>query len=258
MFGIVPRVLWERQRTPDESHRIELAMHVLLIEEGGRRTLVDCGAGTKGDEKFRSMYRLDVKPAADWLAPAGIRPDQIDRVLLTHLHFDHAGGCTEDDGAGGRRPAFPRAEYVVQRKELVFADSGNERSRASYRPEDWRPLTEEGRVRLVDGDFDFGPRVRLVPAPGHTPGHQIVLVGVGARTLAFLADLVPTASHLPLAWGMGFDAEPLVAVETKRRVLPMAVREGWWVVFQHDCDIPLGSIQDRNGRLSAEPVATED
>lgn len=257
MFGVVPRVLWERQRPPDDRHRIELAMHVLLVDDGVRRTLVDTGAGAKGDEKFRSIYRLDSRSPSEFLAPAGLRPEQIDRVVLTHLHFDHAGGSTEPDGAGGWAASFPRAEYVVQRLERDFAVANHERARASYRDEDWKPLVEDGRLRLLDGETRLDGHVDVVPAPGHTPGHQIVRVRAGDQTVAFLADLAPTTSHLPLAWVMGYDAEPLVAVESKRRILPEAARNGWWVVFQHDARIPLGRLETRNGQPSVQAAPLE-
>lgn len=257
MFGVVPRVVWERLRRPDDRHRIELAMNVLLVRDGIRNTLVDVGAGEKGDSKFRSIHRLDPLGAEEMLAPAGLRPDEIDRVVLTHLHFDHCGGATEPDGRGGWRCAFPRAEFFVQRGEFEFASIPNERTRAAYRPEDWEPLVAEGRVRLVEGEAGLDACIRLLPAPGHTPHHQIVLVETAERTVAFLADLVPTATHVPPAWVMGFDVEPLVAIESKRRLLPRAAASGWWLIFQHDVEMPLGVLEERSGRLGARPIQVE-
>ncbi len=257
MFGVVPRVVWERLRPPDDRHRIELAMNVLLIQDGVRNTLVDTGAGGKGDPKFRGIYGLSTRSAEEFLRPAGVGPEQIDRVVLSHLHFDHCGGSTVPDGAGGFRSAFPRAEFFVQRGEIEFARESNPRTRASYRQEDWEPLRKEGRLRLVEGETGIGGGVRLVPAPGHTPFHQIVRVDTPERTVTFLADLVPTASHVPDAWVMGYDVDPLAAVASKRRLLPELARRGSWIVFEHDAELPLGVLEEEDGRLAARPVPLE-
>ncbi len=257
MFGVVPRVVWERLRPPDDRHRIELAMNVLLIQDGETNTLVDTGAGGKGNPKFREMYGLSTPSVEEFLRPAGVTPDQIDRVVLSHLHFDHCGAATVPDGSGGFRSAFPRAEFFVQRGEIGFARESNPRTRASYRPEDWEPLRAEGRLRLVEGETGIGGGIRLVPAPGHTPFHQIVRVDTRERSVAFLADLVPTASHLPDAWVMGYDVEPLETVASKRRLLPDLARRGSWVVFEHDAELPLGVLEERDGRLAARPLPLE-
>jgi glyoxylase-like metal-dependent hydrolase (beta-lactamase superfamily II) len=196
MFGVVPRVLWQKLREPDDRNRIRLAMNVLLIEDGRRRTLVDNGAGIHWSDKERAIFGLETRSAAELLEPAGLVPDDIDLVVDTHLHFDHAGGNTEPHG-DERRAAYPNAEYVVQRGELETARARNERTRGSYLPDRWEPLVEDGRLRLLDGTVDLGGGVTVEPAPGHTPHMQIVRIDGGDGTLAFLADLVPTSSHVP-------------------------------------------------------------
>jgi len=252
MFGVVPRVLWERQRTPDERHRIELAMNLLLIETGKQRILVDTGAGDQWDEKSLAIYGLQNTSASELLAPAGLRPEQIDLVINTHLHFDHAGGNTTRDAEGSQAPAFSNARYVVQKSELETARMDNERIRASYLPRYYDCLEQEDdRLWLVDGEVDLLPGVRLTPVPGHTPGMQMVRVEGGESTLAYLADLVPTASHLAYPWIMGFDLEPLVTLATKKKILPSAVREGWTVLFEHDRSMPLARIEARGDALHA-------
>jgi len=255
MFGVVPKPLWERRRPADERNRIELAMNCLLIEDGARRVLVDNGAGDKWDEKSRDIYGLQPKNAEALLAPAGIVPEDIDVVVLTHLHFDHAGGSTVRHG-DGLRPAFPNARYVVQRGELALARLDNERIRASYLAENFEPLAEEeDRLQIVDGDTFLFPWLELRLVPGHTPFMQMVLVRDGAGTVAFPADLVPTASHVPYPWIMGYDLEPLATLETKKRVFPEAVREDWTVLFEHDAELPWGMLRQDGARLTA--VATE-
>jgi glyoxylase-like metal-dependent hydrolase (beta-lactamase superfamily II) len=254
MFGIVPKPLWEKLRAPDDQNRIRLAMNVLLIDDGERRTLVDTGAGTRWNEKWKRIFGLEPKSAEELLAPAGLAPGDVDCVINTHLHFDHAGGnTTERDGR--IEPAFPDAEYVVQRGELDTARWKNERTRGSYVADRFEPLVDEGRLRLVDGPADLGRGVSVEPAPGHTPHMQIVHVQNAAGTLAFLADLVPTSSHLPLPYIMGYDLEPLRTLATKKDVLGRAVAEEWTVVFEHDDRLPLATLVEDGGRVEARPAA---
>jgi glyoxylase-like metal-dependent hydrolase (beta-lactamase superfamily II) len=251
MFGIVPRPLWEKERAPDERNRIRLGMNLLLVEDGKRRVLVDTGAGTKWDAKQRDIYGLEPKSAAEILAPAGLAPEQIDLVVNTHLHFDHAGGNTERNERGELVAAFPNARYVVQRGEIETARSPNDRTRASYLPENYEPLLAEGRFDPVEGTVRIAAGVELRPAPGHTPHMQIPVLVTPEGSVAFLADLVPTASHVPYPYVMGYDLEPLVTLATKRRILPQAAREGWLLVFEHDGEMPVATLEEKDGRLRA-------
>lgn len=257
MFGIVPKVLWQKERKPDERNRIHLAMNVLLVDDGRQLTLIDTGAGTHWDGKERDIFGLDTKSADQILAPAGVTPGQIDRVINSHLHFDHAGGNTLLDERGNWQPAFPNAEYVVQQGELRAARRQDERTRGSYRLHSFEPLVQEGRLRLVDGQVSLGNWLKLRPAPGHTAHMQIVLVVSEEGTVAFLADLVPTASHVPYPYIMGFDLEPLTTLATKKRLLPQAAAERWRVVFEHDDRLPVATLVEHGGRLVARPIELE-
>jgi glyoxylase-like metal-dependent hydrolase (beta-lactamase superfamily II) len=251
MFGVVPRPLWERERAPDERGRIRLALNVLLIEDGRQRILVDTGCGTEWDPKSRDIYNIQARTPRQFLEDAGLTPDRIDLVVNTHLHFDHAGGNLETDGRGQRVPAFPNARYVIQRGELDFARRRNERTRASYLEPLYEPLAAAGRFRKAEGRVQLTRSLFLEPAPGHTPHMQIVRVSTPERTVAFMADLVPTASHVPYAWIMAYDVEPLATLASKRRLLPQAAREGWLLVFQHDAELPVGVLEEQDGRLVA-------
>lgn len=253
MFGVVPKVLWERERRPDEKNRIPLGLNLLLVEDGKRRILVDTGAGSKLDEKQRAMYGIESRSAGELLAPVDLSPERIDLVVSTHLHFDHAGGNTVFDAAGKVVAAFPNARYVVQRGELDVARWNNEKTRASFFPADFEPLAAEGRLQLVEGDVPLTNELSLRVAPGHTPHMQAVVVTTGERTVAFLADLVPTASHVRYPYIMAYDLEPLVTLATKKRFLPQALSEEWLLVFEHDRGTPLGSLEERDGRLRVRP-----
>ncbi|HEX6849987.1 MAG TPA: MBL fold metallo-hydrolase [Candidatus Polarisedimenticolaceae bacterium] len=257
MFGVVPKPLWERHRAPDDRNRIRLGMNVLLVEDGRRRWLVDTGAGTKEDAKFRDIYGLEPKTAQELLAPAGLVPEDIDVVVNSHLHFDHAGGNTARDARGDVVSAFPNARFVVQRGELEFARWDNERIRASYLADNFDPIDRDGRFDLVEGDVALGPHLSVERAPGHVPNLHVVVVDGGARKVCFLADLVPTATHVPYPWIMGYDLEPLETLASKKRLLPRAVREGWILVFEHDADLPVGVLEEKGGRLSARPFEPE-
>ena len=257
MFGVVPKALWAKLRPPDDRNRIPLGMNVLLVEDGSKRTLIDNGAGTKWDAKQREIYGFTPKSPAELLAPAGLTPDDIDVVIDSHLHFDHAGGNTSFDGHGRVVPSFPNARYVVQKGELAFARSDNERIRASYVKDNFEPVAEAGLFDFVEGDARWDERIEVLLAPGHTPYLHVPVVRSGEHTVAFLADLVPTASHVPLPYIMGYDLEPLRTLESKRRILGAAAREGWGLVFEHDQDMPLCTLRDDGGKLSAVPWAVE-
>jgi glyoxylase-like metal-dependent hydrolase (beta-lactamase superfamily II) len=267
MFGVVPRPLWERRIPPDGRNRIPLACRCLLVEHDDGPVLIDTGLGNKESPKFREIYGVENAGHAgptqleDALQEAGFAPADVRVVVNTHLHFDHAGGNTfvelaDPDGTGRRgadppiRLSFPRAAYVVQARELEFARHTNERTAASYLPHNWEAVVAAGRWRLLEGDAEVVPGIRVLRTPGHVPHHQSVLIQRGGETACFLADLVPTTAHLPLPWIMGYDLEPLVTLESKRRVLDRAVAEGWIMVFEHDPVYGVGRIA-RDGKTVA-------
>jgi len=255
MFGVVPKTLWAKLRPPDERNRIRLGMNVLLVEDGKKRTLIDNGAGTKWDAKQKDIYGFTLKSPQEFLDPAGLTPADIDVVLDSHLHFDHAGGNTSRDADGRLVPSFPNARYVVQKGELEFARSDNERIRASYIGDNFEPISAAGMFDLVEGDARIDRRIEVLLAPGHTPFLHVPLIRTGEHTIAFLSDLAPTASHVPFPYIMGYDLEPLRTLDSKKRILTTAAREGWRLVFEHDDDMPLGVLHERDGKLKAAPCA---
>lgn len=257
MFGVVPKTLWSKLRPADDRNRIRLGMNVMLVEDGARRTLIDNGAGLKWDAKQRDIYGFELKSPEEVLRPAGIAPSQIDVVLDSHLHFDHAGGNTSVDERGRVVPSFPNARYVVQKGELEFSRSANERVRASYLADNIEPVAAAGLFDLVEGDARLDAHIEVMLAPGHTPFLHVPVVRTGEHTIAFLADLVPTASHVPFPYIMGYDVEPLRTLDSKKRILPTAAREGWRLVFEHDDDLPLGVLEEAQGKLRAVPCAVE-
>ncbi|HEX6966113.1 MAG TPA: MBL fold metallo-hydrolase [Gemmatimonadaceae bacterium] len=248
MFGVVPKPLWERRIPADERNRIPMGMRCLLIEHDVGLVLIDSGAGNKETEKFYDIYGIEnvgrEGPTAleDGIRAAGHRPEDVALVINTHLHFDHGGGNTYRDADGRVQLAFPNARYVVQAGEYHFATHTNERTGASYFPHNFVPVHEAGRYDFVEGEREIVPGIRVLPTPGHVPYHQSILMESRGESALYLADLVPTAAHLPLPWIMGYDVEPLVTLETKRRILERAMQEGWLVIFEHDATAAWGRV----------------
>lgn len=254
MFGVVPRVLWAKEREPDAENRICLAMNVLLVEDGHRTTLIDTGAGSKLDPRTIRTLRAESGPAESWLEPTGLTPDRIDRVVNSHLHFDHAGGNTRPNGSGAPVATFPNAEYWVQQSELATARLDNEKIRAAYEAEDFEPLAaEQDRLHRVDGTAELDGGVRLHPAPGHTPGMQVIEIATDEGSVGFLADLVPMTSHLRFPWIMAFDLEPLRTLESKKTILRRAFDERWRLVFEHDPITPMATLVEGRRGYEARP-----
>ena len=248
MFGVVPKPLWERRISADERNRIQLGMRCLLVEHPSGLVLIDTGLGNKENEKFRDIYgienagRLGPTWLEDGLASLNVSPEDIAMVISSHLHFDHAGGNTTKGPDGMIRPTFPNARYVIQRGEYEWATHTNERTAASYFPHNFEAVAASGQMELVDGDREIIPGIHSVLTPGHTPYHQGILIESDGERAFYIADLAPTTAHLPLPWIMGYDVEPLVTLETKRRILRRAVDEKWLVVFEHDAETPWGRL----------------
>lgn len=249
MFGVVPKPLWERRIPADERNRIPLAMRCLLVETPDALVLIDNGAGNKEAEKFLDIYGIDNASSAgratrleDAIAEAGFSADDVDIVVDTHLHFDHAGGNTRAMPDGEVILSFPRARYVVQRGEWEWSHLRNERIQASYLPHNFDPVMDAGRFDLAEGVVEVVPGISLLPTPGHTPHHQSVLIRSAGEVACFLADVIPTSAHLPLPWIMGYDVEPLVTLESKRSLLEQARDEEWLLVFEHDPTVPWGRL----------------
>jgi glyoxylase-like metal-dependent hydrolase (beta-lactamase superfamily II) len=250
MFGVVPKTLWERKISADAKNRIPLGMRCLLIEHPDALVLVDTGAGDKESEKFYGIYGIENGPVGgsgptqleSALAEAGFSADDVGLVISSHLHFDHAGGNTRKGEDGQPVLSFPNARYVARRGEWEWAHHINERTVASYFPHNYDPVHAAGRLELIDDDAELLPGISLRHTPGHTPHHQGILVESAGERLFYLADMAPTTAHVPLPWIMGYDVEPLVTLETKRRIWAEAAAERWTVMFEHDATTAFGRI----------------
>jgi glyoxylase-like metal-dependent hydrolase (beta-lactamase superfamily II) len=248
MFGVVPKALWERRIPADARNRIPLGMRCLLVEHPDGLVLFDTGIGNKEDQKFLDIYGIEATVPGHRtmldaaLAAAGFSAADVRVVINTHLHFDHAGGNTVVDAAGQVVPAFPNARYLVHAGEMHYATHTNERTAASYFPRNWDALRASGQLELVEGEAELLKGIRMRPTPGHTPHHQSIVLTSAGETAVYLGDVCPTASHVPLAWIMGYDVEPLVTLESKRALWREAVAGGWLVIFEHDATVAWGRI----------------
>lgn len=257
MFGVVPRALWSRKAEPDDQNRITLNANCLYIEGEGERVLIDTGMGDKWTPRQSEIYGVDRQRSLSTALElvTGRTADEVTIVINTHLHFDHAGGNTRFDENGVAVPTFSKARYFVSRAELEHAETPGERDRASYIPDNWRPLIKSGQLEPKHDDYEVMPGLRMETIVGHSRTMQCPRLQSEAGTLFGFADLVPTRWHVPLAWVMGYDLYPAETVEAKKRLLPQAAREGWICHFYHDPDAALCRIIERDESFQAEPVA---
>ena len=261
MFGVVPKTLWDRCCHADDHNRIPLELGVLLIRTPrGKNVLVDAGLSSKYERspKFNKIYAVErTKTLRESLRELGLAPEDIHFVINTHLHFDHAGGDTEFGADGRPLPAFPRARYLIQKLEWEDASHAHERNQASYLPENFEPLDSARVLELVDGEFELEPGLKVIRSGGHTRGHQCVLIEDGGRSALFLGDLVPTRAHVPLPWIMAYDLFPVDTLEEKRRLLSLAQKNEWLLLFQHDPLQRAAYLREVDGRIVAVPPEAE-
>ena len=249
MFGIIPKPLWEQKSPADDRNRIDLATRVLLIEGKNRKILVDTGNGDKWSDKYRDIYKIDAgdQTLVDSLESRDISPDDITDVILTHLHFDHAGGATTLD-KDEPVPTFPNATYYVQELNWKWANDPTEKDAGSYRTENFLPLRNHGVLELVRGEVEIFPGIHLIVCDGHTEGQQLPLISDKNQTLFYCGDLIPTTAHLSIPWVMGYDNFPLTTIEEKKDYLSRAVEENWTLLLEHDPNTVAITVRREDGK----------
>ena len=254
MFGVVPKTLWERRAPADDRNRIAMAMRPLLVKSN-RLMIIDAGAGDKMDPKLADIYGFDRRENLDvMMARAGVRAEDIDIVLASHLHFDHAGGFTARDASGAVRPRFPNARYLVNAGEYEDATHPHERNRASYFAENYMPLKEAGVLDLTEDDQAIAPGIRVRRTGGHTRFHQIIYLESRGKTAVFAADLIPTTAHIDVPWIMAYDLYPMETLEFKRAFVKEAIEREYIIFFEHDPTVAAGYIRQKDRRLYVEPI----
>ncbi len=258
MFGIVPKNLWSRRIPADEQNRIPLAMRCLLLRGNGRTILIDNGLGDKYDERFGEIFGVD-RSTFDLhrsLEALGVEAADITDVILTHLHFDHAGGSTTRNAGGELVLTFPKAMHHIQRSHWDWAHE-SPREQASFIPENLDPLEASGNLNFLDGSETPFPGIRMIVVNGHTRGQQLPVISGEEGTLLYAADLLPTAAHVQLLWVMAYDIAPLDTLAEKKRVLDEAVKGGWMVFFEHDPEIATGRIGQTERGYTVEELHSD-
>lgn len=269
MFGVVPRVLWERVCPPDDLNRITLTCNCLFVDTGKQKIVIETGMGEKWTDKEMSIYGITRERSfADSLRDiAGCGPDDIDIVVNTHLHFDHAGGNTvgleasslrvSEPGAaatGFFQPQFRNARYLVSESEFQAAENPHERDRASYLSENWQPLVDSGQLELMPNVYEPVDGITVEQVRGHSETMQTVMITNGGDTLVGFFDMVPTRHHVPYPWIMSYDLYPTDTLEFKKRILPQAAAEGWICHFYHDVETPLCRLAEIDGKINAVDI----
>jgi glyoxylase-like metal-dependent hydrolase (beta-lactamase superfamily II) len=255
MFGVVPKTLWSRVAIPDERNRIRMAMRPWLVTDGSRQILIDAGCGDKQDAKFADIYGFDRARHLDHsLGDVGLSASDIDFIVASHLHFDHAGGFTRREADGRVVPRFPRARVSIRRGEWDDAMHPNERTRASYFRENYAPLVDAGLVDFVQDDGEVAPGLSVRRTGGHTMHHEIVRIESDGEVAIFAADLLPTAAHVPLPYIMGYDLYPMDTLAFKRAFLEEAVEREYLILFEHDPVTAAGYLRRRDGKIVVEQV----
>jgi glyoxylase-like metal-dependent hydrolase (beta-lactamase superfamily II) len=259
MFGVVPKNLWSKVYHPgDEQNRIPMAARLLLLKSDERTILIDTGNGNKLSDKLVSIYGIDTSEFSleKGLNDCGVSALDITDVILTHLHFDHVGGATSINN-GELVPTFQNATYYVQKEHYNWAMNPTEKDRASFMKENYEPLYMNGMLELIDGDGEILPSINAHCLHGHTKALQMITISDAITTLAFPADLMPTHSHVPVPYGMGYDNFPLTTIEEKKKWLPRMADEQWLICFEHDAFVPFGRIQATDkGFVCAEKIMT--
>lgn len=255
MFGVVPRVLWERMDTPDENNRILMGMNALLIVREQEKILIDCGIGDKFDTKFGNMFGVQREHTLlERLAALQLQPQDITQVILTHLHFDHIGWSTRRNASGEIVPTFSNATYYCQRAEYEVALAPDPRSKASYVQENFVSLAQHGVLKFLEGSGEIIAGIEGVVTGGHTRDHMIVKAHSAGKAVCFLADLVPTPSHLRTPYVMGYDLYPAQTMLIKPKVLQQAFEEQWLLVFEHAPRLRAGYLQQAAGNWKIDAV----
>ena len=254
MFGQVPKMAWENSVVTDRKNRMTLGLNCLLLQISGQNILVDTGVGTKDAENDKETLGLVPSRLLKGLKSMGLGPKDINAVVLTHLHFDHSGGCTRLDRAGNIVPTFPKATYYVQEACWDEACNPNERCHVTNRADNFLPIEERGQLELLDGDCEIMPGLNVIVTDGHAKGHQIVMVNHGGERIVFLGDIVPTPHHLNLGVISAFDNSPETTLERKRDLLAEAEKQGWLLVFSHGHDVRAGYLERKADTGYLRPV----
>lgn len=254
LFGIVPKIIWEKLVNADELNRCEITINPLLVKTPEYHVLFDPGLGDKYSEKQRFIYNIKKeKSVVDSLIEINLKPEDIDIVIATHMHFDHIGAGTKVNDQGEIVPTFPNARYYFQQGEWEDASNTDERTKATYFKENFMPLQEHGLVELIDGDVQILPQIRVEKTGGHTKHHQMVIIESDGKTAVYPGDILPSTFHLPIPYIMALDLYPVEAMEAKRKLYQRAINGNWLIIIDHGEEVRAGYIQFDGKKYNFKP-----
>jgi glyoxylase-like metal-dependent hydrolase (beta-lactamase superfamily II) len=255
MFGVVPKIIWERMMVPDESNRITLDLNLLLVKAEGKNILVDSGIGDTLNEKQKKIYGVEKDSNLEnALSDIGLKPEDINLVILSHLHLDHAGGIVKFNSKGEKVPRFPEAKHVIQAEEWKYALQPDERTKATYMVENFQVIDECGAIELVNSDKEIIPGIKVKLTGGHTKGQQVVFIKGGGKTILYPGDIIPTISHLRIPYVAGVDIYPLEVMEVKKKLIQDCLEYNWMIAFDHEIETKLCRLEKINDKIEIKKV----
>jgi glyoxylase-like metal-dependent hydrolase (beta-lactamase superfamily II) len=259
MFGVVPKVIWEKMVTPDQKNLVDLDLNIFLVRTKTKNILIDAGMGDTLSDRMKRIYGVKKDSNLNQsLASFGLKPEDIDLVIPTHLHMDHAGGVVKFNEKGEKVPTFPNAKHVIQSQEWEDALSPDERTMATYFPENFFVLKDYNLVELVNGEEEIELGIKVIPTGGHTRGHQAVLINTGNDKILCPGDILPTHYHLKIPYVASVDTYPLETMKIKREFLKRCLNDGWKVAFDHDTELKLAGLEKKDDKIDLIKVSIQE
>lgn len=259
MFGVVPKVIWEKMVSCDEKNRVDLDLNLFLVKTKDKNILIDAGMGETLTDRMKRIYGIEKDSNLNQgLANFGLRPEDIDLVIPTHLHMDHAGGVVKFDQSGEKVPTFPNAKHIIQLQEWKDGLSPDERTMVTYFPDNLLVLKGSGLVELVDGEVEVESGIKVIPTGGHTRGHQAVLIDTGNEKILCPGDIIPTRNHLKVPYVASVDTYPLETMKVKKAFVEKCLSDGWRVAFDHDTELKLVKLKKDQDKIEAIKVPIQE
>ena len=254
LFGRVPKMDWEQAIKPDRRNRVKMGINLLLIKTPKFNILVDTGLGSKSNDMVKDTYSLNGNKLSKSLKHLNLSPKDISLIILSHLQFDRAGGCTKLDRSGKLVPAFPKAKHLVQKVCLEESKEPSEIEKSFVNQDDFLPLIEKDLIEELDGESEIIPGIKTQITGGPSMGHQIVFIEWGSERIVYAGSIIPTRLHINPQHVAAYDVYPHETLEWKKKLIDMAVNDGWLLVFGNEVGHSAGYLSSNSGNLAIQPI----